>query len=165
MGVCVGSLGAGCTSSLAYTECHLSPPAPATPNHLTHALPLCCLPPLHIPRPGRFKEARQLARQVGQPYRAGIMAGGGPFGPLPVGAAAAVQDEELSEQQVKDELALEVGVCVIDAGRVAKLLCWGGGHGFGEGQDEVANWLAPELGALGAGEDTAGESAPALACA
>jgi len=51
-----------------------------------------------------------LSHGVGQPYRAAILTGGGPFGQLPVGVAAAQQDEDLGEEDVMEEMALEVGL-------------------------------------------------------
>lgn len=70
----------------------------------TTALPSSnpCIPALFPPFPigaGRVRDARALCRQCGQPWRSVSLGGGGGFGPLPVGLAAAQHDDELSPEQ------------------------------------------------------------------
>lgn len=48
---------------------------------------------------GRFQDACELCRKTGQAWRAVSLAGGGPWGPLPVGPAAAAASQG-DEQQV-----------------------------------------------------------------
>lgn len=46
-----------------------------------------------------MKDARALCRACGQPWRAASLGGpGGDFGPLPVGLAAGLVEEELTEE-------------------------------------------------------------------
>ncbi|PNH12494.1 Nuclear pore complex protein [Tetrabaena socialis] len=59
-------------------------------------------------RAGRLPEALELCQQVGQPWRAAALGGGGPYGPVPVGATAAEHDEHVGEELQAEELADEV---------------------------------------------------------
>mmetsp|Transcript_33440 Transcript_33440/g.73943 ORF Transcript_33440/g.73943 Transcript_33440/m.73943 type:complete len:1069 (+) Transcript_33440:427-3633(+) len=72
-------------------------------------------------RSGHLQEARALCRQVGQPWRSTSLGGGGPYGPLPVGVAAAGLDEDLSEVQQGEDLAWEVD---LGAGTMRALWKW-----------------------------------------
>ncbi|KAG2497894.1 hypothetical protein HYH03_004160 [Edaphochlamys debaryana] len=59
-------------------------------------------------RAGHMPEALELCAHVGQPWRAAALGGGGPYGSLPVGEAAAQADEAVTEEQQAEELADEV---------------------------------------------------------
>lgn len=48
--------------------------------------------------PGKVKEARQLCVQAGQGWRCVSLAGGGPWGPLPVGLAAVAATDVVDAQ-------------------------------------------------------------------
>jgi hypothetical protein len=65
------------------------------------------LPPL--PPPGKLQQALELCRKCGQHWRAAALAGGGAWGPLPVGAAAADMDDVMEEETQAEDLAWEVG--------------------------------------------------------
>ncbi|GLC45762.1 hypothetical protein PLESTB_000501400 [Pleodorina starrii] len=60
-------------------------------------------------RAGNLPEAQDLCRQVGQPWRAAAIGGGGPVGALPVGIAALEYDEgdrtDLQVEELADEVA------------------------------------------------------------
>lgn len=77
-------------------------------GHIT--LPMCVLVALLVA--GRFQDACELCRKTGQAWRAVSLAGGGPWGPLPVGPAAAAASQG-DEQQVR------VCVCVVISATVA----------------------------------------------
>jgi hypothetical protein len=47
---------------------------------------------------GKLREARLLCCQAGQAWRCMSLAGGGEWGPLPVGAAAAEAAEQIDQQ-------------------------------------------------------------------
>jgi hypothetical protein len=59
---------------------------------------------------GKLQQAQDLCRKCGQHWRATALAGGGPWGPLPVGAAAADADDCMDEATQAEDLAWEVGL-------------------------------------------------------
>ncbi|KAI8477109.1 MAG: 107-domain-containing protein [Monoraphidium minutum] len=70
-------------------------------------------------RAGKLQQAQELCRRCGQNWRAAALAGGGPWGPLPVGAAAADADECMEEEWQAEDLAAEV-----EGGRGAGRALW-----------------------------------------
>eukprot|EP00775_Hariotina_reticulata_P011330 gene11330-11480_t len=70
-------------------------------------------------RAGKVKEARQLCVQAGQAWRCVSLAGGGPWGPLPVGAAAVAATDVVDAQDAADELAWQV-----EGGAAAARVTW-----------------------------------------
>jgi hypothetical protein len=63
-----------------------------------------------LPPPGKLQQAQDLCRRCGQDWRAAALSGGGPWGPLPVGAAAADADERMDDEWQAEDLAAEVCV-------------------------------------------------------
>eukprot|EP00798_Chlamydomonas_sp_ICE-L_P004835 gene4835-34588_t len=59
-------------------------------------------------RAGRVAEARTLCRQCGQPWRSVSLGGTGEYGPLPVGVAANLLEEEMDEGTQMEDMAVEV---------------------------------------------------------
>ena len=70
-------------------------------------------------RAGKPREAQELCRRCGQHWRAAALAGGGPWGPLPVGAAAADADDAMAEEAQAEDLSWEV-----EAGRGTGRALW-----------------------------------------
>uniref|UniRef100_A0A383W4J3 Nuclear pore complex protein n=1 Tax=Tetradesmus obliquus TaxID=3088 RepID=A0A383W4J3_TETOB len=70
-------------------------------------------------RAGKLREARLLCCQAGQAWRCMSLAGGGEWGPLPVGAAAAEAAEQIDQQAAAEELA-----CQVDGGVASAKLAW-----------------------------------------
>ncbi|KAF8067307.1 SRL1 [Scenedesmus sp. PABB004] len=70
-------------------------------------------------RAGKLREGRQLCCQAGQAWRCLSLAGGGEWGPLPVGAAALEAAEGLDQQAAAEELAWQV-----EGGLAASRVAW-----------------------------------------
>ncbi|KIY95383.1 Nuclear pore complex protein [Monoraphidium neglectum] len=70
-------------------------------------------------RAGKLQQAQDLCRRCGQDWRAAALSGGGPWGPLPVGAAAADADERMDDEWQAEDLAAEV-----EGGRGAGRALW-----------------------------------------
>ncbi|PNW77180.1 hypothetical protein CHLRE_10g425675v5 [Chlamydomonas reinhardtii] len=110
-------------------------------------------------RAGKTPEVLELCAAVGQPWRAAALGGGGPWGALPVGAAAAEADEAVGEDVQAEELADEVSN---GAGTLLALWRWaalqaasGGGGGGADGAFRLERAVFGELG------DSAAAAAPA----
>lgn len=61
-------------------------------------LPCCVTECVASHAVGKLREARLLCCQAGQAWRCMSLAGGGEWGPLPVGAAAAEAAEQIDQQ-------------------------------------------------------------------
>jgi hypothetical protein len=90
-------------------------------------------------RAGKLQQAQELCRRCGQHWRAAALAGGGPWGPLPVGAAAADMDDGMDEETQAEDLAWEVRG---DGGRLWRR-AWQLGVGQGGGSQGSAAAALP----------------------
>ena len=74
----------------------------------------CCTQPRPAALPaaaaaGRVSAARRLCEEVGQPWRAASLGGGGAQGPVPLAAAADEADEPEAAWEQPEDMAAEVG--------------------------------------------------------